>query len=697
MYDFNETQKGTPFLLPWKERKAIDVANFASHVRDWCEVLSVQGISTARDVGYISICGASGVGKTRTGMQLPKLLKDSLPGCHVIQTFCHADRMEQMLFDRPMLLEFHRPDDGQGSQAEAGRWLSRQLMSFYHPTTQWADLPLPNLTDILRKIRSMHSVPVNDSLVIFFQIDEFQHRLERCTHLLRYLGSLICATGSQSPFKATNTLLVPVFTGTWLGQLTLATEMINLEISLVGLDSPEDAHGLFSDYLKDVEPALIPRIDNYFHRHVLTMLGYVPNMIVTYARVFKAHPCDLANQEDYKGMWGRLELMIQPTYNAMDLKDEHKKHLLCLWYFSTPVTPSYDLGNGYTIQRLMSSGVLFLTPGEADFTVAVPLVIARIWSPHFHGNSFIDPRAQLTEAGFPKFILKIHQLTYRMMGLQADLYAQLGNRAAFKRERRTNSQGKVEVLTSLSEIYNHAIEGPKAILDRDLWIQPDIKELSKQKGNPAVYGLYETPDRSAGADAITPHAAEQYKSSMTFSQQGKVIAGGKLTGSNVIRELNKTFYGRDLLAIITPKTIKKIKVVGECFEIQHGGHVKLAGSKSFPRLTSPVSSTDSSAAMSSSPASCNSSAPRTKYLPRTTSFSDCLLLLHTEEKLKQFTRSLLSFASADSLIKANKSMITKNDGTQSEVMVTPRSKKRKAPNPRPDSELEDPAAKKKAE
>ena len=399
--------------------------------------------------------------------------------------------MEQASASQHALQEFQKPGNDPNLTRTAGRWLCRQLLSFYHPTTSWDDLLLLDLIDILKQIRAIHSVPASDTLVIFFQIDEFQRSLDGCTHLLRNIGDLICAIGPQSPFRSTKTLIVPVFTGTWIGRLTLATEMINLEISLVGLDSPKDAHGLFSDYLKGTATASIPSFDSPFHRHVLTMLGYVPKMIVTYAETFKAHPCDLDNQSDYSSMWDELERNILQTYSASDLQDKYKDHLLCLWYFSTPVTPSYDLGDGYTIQQLMRSGVLFLAPGQLDFTVTVPLVIARIWNPHFRQSSFVDPRNQLTEAGFPKFILKIHQLTYRMMGLQADLYAQLGNRAAFKRERRTNSQGKVEVLTSLSEIYNHAIEGPKAILDRDLWIQPDIKELSKQKGDSKVYGLYE--------------------------------------------------------------------------------------------------------------------------------------------------------------------------------------------------------------
>ena len=597
-------------------------------------------------------------------MQLPKLLKASLSDFHVIQTFCYADKMDPTHSNQSMQQEFQKPDDNELSETAAGQWLCRQLTSFYCPTTQWADLPSLDLPTILTQIRSMHAVPAESSLVIFFQIDEFQQRLANCSHLLRYLGSLIRATRPKSPLKTTNTLIVPVLTGTWIGDLMLATEMIDLKLLLVGLDSPEDAHSLFTDYLKSSnleQSKLIPAFEAAYHRHTLTMLAYIPKIIVTYASVFQANPSDLSNRYAYEKMWKILQHAVAISYNPSNLTQVHKDHVLSLWYFATPVGPLYDLGDGLTIQSLMNHGVLFLNQQKECYTVAVPLVIARIWKEAFFDlDSFIDPWAQLTETGFPRFILTIHQLTYRMMGLQADLSAKFGDQAAFKRSKRSTNQEQPEVLTSVSEIYNYAIEGSKAILDRPLWIQPNVELLPKEGFDPSVYGLCESPDRAAGADAVTPHAAEQYKSFMAFAKAGAVTSGASLNGTTVVAELNKDFYDRELLAIITPKTISGVELVQDQFyRIKHGPK-GLHATRSFPR--------PADAPLLLGPIDVKK---RVRGSSSTTSFTDRLLILHTEAKLKLFTRGLMSFASEEAMASVSKSIAIKRDGDASEVWASP--------------------------
>ena len=695
-YDFDEIQEGTPFLLPWKERAAINEELLAGKIREWRDLLNATDVNTARDIGYISICGASGVGKTRTGMQLPMLLKKHLDNSYVIQTFCRSDKMPQANTIQPSLPEFQLPADDHALRTAAGEWLCRQLASFFLPSGTL--IPLLELRTILEKIRSVYSVPAESSLVIFFQIDEFQDRHIACTHLLRYIGALFRATGQTNPFKASNTLLVPVLTGTWLGPLVLATELVDLKLLLVGLDSPEDAHSLFTDYLKSStleQSKLIPAFEDAHHRHTLAMLGYVPRLILIYADVFQSNPCDLSNPYAYKKMWKNLQTVIASSYNPSDLTRAHKDHVLALWYFATPVTPLYDLSGGLTIHSLMRYGVLFLTKQTNGFTVAVPLVIARIWKREFFDlDSFIDPRVQLAKTDFPRFILTIHQLTYRMMGLQADLYAILGDKAAFKRLRRLTNQYQTEVLTSVSEIYNYAIEGSKAILDRPLWIQPNIELLPKGRFDPSVYGLCESPDRAAGAVAVTPHAAEQYKSFMAFAKGGAVTFGAILDGTAVVAELNKDFYGRELLAIITPKTISGVQLVqDQYYQINHGPE-GLHPSRAFPRPA------DAPLALGPIPLPGSAVAAAVVEPAASSSKTDRLLILHTEAKLDRFARGLMSFEQLEMVPKKTTTTVKKKKKKEEEEIepevpeVEEKNKKRAAPTQASDDEDGEVASKK---
>ena len=203
---------------------------------------------------------------------------------------------------------------------------------------------------------------------------------------------------------------------------------------------------------------------------------------------------------------------------------------------------------------------------------------------------------------------------------------------------------------------------------------------------------------------------------MTFAEGGKIIAGAPLNGISVIEELNKDFYGCELLAIITPRTIRGINLVSdEYFEIQHGVHVQLDPLKRYPRSSpfaveshvaldalNPISPTSVSAMFTSSaPSLYPTPGPPNVFQPvrgpkkQVKTHCDRLLVLHTQEKLKKFTRSLLSFTSVDYMAHVSNSAVTKQGGDQSAVLPSPRSpRKSKRLNPAYEAPEEPPANKK---
>lgn len=124
----------------------------------------------------------------------------------------------------------------------------------------------PSLKYVLQQILRVRNTPTSATLMIFFQIDEFQRALPARTHLLRSLGSLLALSAPSSPFKDTSAILMPILYGTWTGKLTLATELALLDIILSGMDSIADAHGLFSDYIaKYSKNVTVPVVGNRFH------------------------------------------------------------------------------------------------------------------------------------------------------------------------------------------------------------------------------------------------------------------------------------------------------------------------------------------------------------------------------------------------------------------------------------------------
>jgi len=184
---------------------------------------------------------------------------------------------------------------------------------------------------VLEDIRNCRATPTDDTLVIFFQIDEFQDELEACTHLMRRICSYMASPASlQNPLKATNTFIVPIFTGTCIGELSIATQPAVLDLVLSGLNDVKDAHQLFLDYLQFRKYNGVESPPNRCHRHILTMLGYIPNMIIKYATEFYDTPCDLTNSDQFSLLWSSLSMSMSTVYHAAELDPFEKDHLLSM-------------------------------------------------------------------------------------------------------------------------------------------------------------------------------------------------------------------------------------------------------------------------------------------------------------------------------------------------------------------------------
>jgi len=131
----------------------------------------------------------------------------------------------------------------------------------------------------------------------------------------------------------------------------------------------------------------------------------------------------------------------------------------------------------------------------------------------------------------------------------------------------------MEVKSTINELYAFAAEGPPSILKAEVWVNPDVSILDRLQTNTIIVPLpdpdrtklYETPDLYNGPDGYTPHAAEQYKSSDSYTYTGAKDA--ELSAKEIADEVVKGHNGRDFLIILTPKdTDHRLELIDGVFQ-----------------------------------------------------------------------------------------------------------------------------------
>ena len=234
--------------------------------------------------------------------------------------------------------------------------------------------------------------------------------------------------------------------------------------------------------------------------------------------------------------------------------------------------PELYLLDGNAMRDALSSGYVFTRWNGANHQVVVPFVFAAVWrSEIFEKELFQHSHDQMDPCQLPKFVLQVHQTTYKMLGLHAHLKRNLGSNSPIVREYRETGNGKMEVKSTIAELFAFATEGPLSLLNTEVWVNSDVfildrpqKDTAMPLPDPDRNMMYETPDLFHGPDGYTPHAAELYKSSDSYTYVGENDA--ELSTKEIANELKKGHKGRDFLVILTPKdTDDKLELVDGVF------------------------------------------------------------------------------------------------------------------------------------
>jgi hypothetical protein len=175
-----------------------------------------------QDFRFWVIAGGSGIGKTRTGQELPRLLAEKLKNnnAHSVHTFIRVDSCP---------LQFPLKDVGDADNAciadniaQAGKWLSLGIAAWYFAhnysdsTLRVFQGDLESFSDFIVVIKAIRLseqmkgvVQEDQTLVLFLQIDEFQRNIPLVRAALRFIRN------RHLDSRNNKVLMIPILTGTY--------------------------------------------------------------------------------------------------------------------------------------------------------------------------------------------------------------------------------------------------------------------------------------------------------------------------------------------------------------------------------------------------------------------------------------------------------------------------------------------------
>jgi hypothetical protein len=307
------------------------------------------------------------------------------------------------------------------AQVQAERWLKDSL-ALQHGVGEGASMTWPQLLQGIRSTIFVSGDTEEPSsrakLLLLVQIDEFQVDRDICTHLVRQLSRLLTST---THFHDHQVYIVPIFTGTWIGSLALATEYKTHQYMLSGLDSLQDARTFFSQHLQLLDPSAKSHLTQYEEDVIIGHIGYIPRMIDVFCKVIKDHA-----PSDFETAWAPLRQLIYQYYPTEDLSPLEQQHLCLLSYFRIPLAMGYRI-NGHTVLEMMVNGTLFLSKVGADiYVVVLPTIFFVKWLPQtFNRDLFVNPKNQVDEHTLPNLAMCIHRATYSMLRTWSEVQMKL--------------------------------------------------------------------------------------------------------------------------------------------------------------------------------------------------------------------------------------------------------------------------------
>jgi len=505
-----------------------------------------------QDFRFWVIAGGSGIGKTRTGQELPRLLAEKLKNnnAHSVHTFIHADLCP---------LQFPLKNVGGTDNAripdnmdQAGKWLSLGIAAWYF-AHDWSYYTLrmfqreseafSDFFVVIKAIRlseQMKGVLQEDqTLVLFLQIDEFQRNIPLVRAALRFIR------GFFLDLRNIKVLMVPILTGTYpLGieelQKNYVTDYVGNIITLPPLSQQESENLLRAalslhnkPYPSDDHPTLP------FYKMLLSYMGGIPHFIVKCAAFLPSDLSQLADKIWQKHYYHAIRMNLELTYGDRQLWLPHFGSesavitFLKMAWFREHVTRDTTL-NGKTIGDLEESGLIYLerTSNEIEdaFIIAVPpillLTIDRALNFKIFQEILIEGLVQLSPDNFPDVVMAMHKATYQILWLSKPSdqpSVQITIRKIYNDAAEGNSQLNQQVSITSEPII---VNARKNITDlTNVYIREQNTSIDATKG---TY-LIATERMASDLDGILPHGFEQYMWSahLTEGQKNEVTSGKK--------------------------------------------------------------------------------------------------------------------------------------------------------------------------
>jgi hypothetical protein len=558
-----------------------------------------------QDYRGIVISGGSGTGKTRIGFEinnivehneLTKGLKDDLDATfeHI---YINMDEIKSLLgpgLDDDVNNKYPQITE----DITKASILLRKLIVIYFLTKVWSSEKIRKCIDlipdsidydeVIRLIGREKDMDIESdesiTLILVLQIDEFQSGNYWTITLLRVIKSILI----QVEYR---TLIIPICTGTAPSKITNLGDsafsitqytMADINLSPMNFEDSMRLFKLFTTYYHG-NSDILPTDDEKFYRCAVNSVRGIPVIIEIAVRAFlrliQEEMNVFQNYETAQKYWENLKFDINQKYTKKHwLFSLHTKNniMKLLYYIHVQkLVTKTDKLNGSTIEEVEASGLIYLeeTDDNDIFIPRAPLILIialvdffdlRIF---FH-NILLNPFILINQDNFPDFILRIHYATYGLMirnGIHSITLREIYGQHIIGPEEVLNHRIRVDTIEyhvqpTLIPKDNLKAKFTRPNLDRKhvaVMCSEDIDNRGYQEID-ATSGKYiiKLRRRISSADAILPHADEQYKYSEALESGYQVHKDktGELGVDTVRKEVEKANNtGAERLVIVTPK------------------------------------------------------------------------------------------------------------------------------------------------
>ncbi|CAI2185760.1 15394_t:CDS:1 [Funneliformis geosporum] len=462
----------------------------------------------------------------------------------------------------------------------AGRALALGIATYYF-TGRWGttvqkkmlkiDRSFSDLTTVIKLIRrDLGAIDDRSHLIIFVQVDEFQLDPKLTVAMLRFLTEYI----AEGNFTNESTVLIPIMTGTssilienMEGSATMYSlrhhflSPLGKKISCELVASSAHYHAAIKS--RNVMYTEVKENTNTLVSVLIDACGGVAICLIQLGYFLGSFfPGELDASENIKELWKDLVNWATTKYHKAVwekcfLGEKNLLKWMTYVHFQWKVTRNTII-NSITVGTYEHRGIIFLKGDDDDeLTACFPLIfintIASIYKLRFL-EILLNPLCRLDEDSFPDFIMAKHYSGYYLL----------------------RQAGYTTV--QFREIYGNFVRGSQQLLNKNITIHEDVRLFSTpivRPKCPGEYSEFEKPQisdrkkieviaegekykekiidstsgkfiiciakRSKTADAILPHADEQYKyvAALSSGHQLPASAVCQINMEVVLNEIKK--------------------------------------------------------------------------------------------------------------------------------------------------------------